>query len=101
MSSIRDRSVSFDRLSEVIAAEEYNEDEPERGSLLLKRIIEEELTERQRNCIDLYFGKGMKIAQIAELLGLSKGTVSKHISKGKLKIGKMLSYSPGCYRFIH
>ena len=62
-------------------------------STILKQVIDDELTDRQRQCISMYFGMGLKIDSIAEEIGVTKGTVSKHIAKGKIRIQKCLEYS--------
>ncbi|MFQ6044259.1 MAG: sigma-70 family RNA polymerase sigma factor, partial [Candidatus Poribacteria bacterium] len=42
-------------------------------------IIESELTQRQRDCIKLYFLQEKTQAEVAEILGISRRVVSQHI----------------------
>ena len=58
----------------------------------LKNIIAGELTEKQRLCIMLYYGKSMKMKDIGNQLGIGVSSVSRHIKKGKLRVKKTLEY---------
>ncbi len=51
-----------------------------------------ELTDRQRECITMYFLENRKIPQIADELSLSCSTVSRHITAGKKKLMKLAKY---------
>ncbi|MBM3240736.1 sigma-70 family RNA polymerase sigma factor [Candidatus Poribacteria bacterium] len=55
--------------------------ERERKQILkeLLDIIEYELTQRQRDCIKLYFLQEKTQAEVAEILGISRRVVSQHI----------------------
>jgi RNA polymerase sigma factor (sigma-70 family) len=55
--------------------------ERERKQVLkeLLDIIEYELTQRQRDCIKLYFLQEKTQAEVAEILGISRRVVSQHI----------------------
>ncbi|MBC8235868.1 sigma-70 family RNA polymerase sigma factor, partial [bacterium] len=46
---------------------------------LVLEIIESELTQRQRECIKLYFLQENTQAEVAEILGISRRVVSQHI----------------------
>lgn len=52
-------------------------------------IIESELTQRQRECIKLYFFMEKTQNEIAEILGISRRVVSQHIY-GILRDGKRI-----------
>ena len=55
--------------------------ERERKQILkeLLDIIEYELTQRQRDCIKLYFLQEKTQSEVAEILGISRRVVSQHI----------------------
>ena len=53
---------------------------------LLKKVISEDMTERQRLCITEHILNGRKQKEIAEILGLSPSTVSRHIAAGKRRL---------------
>ncbi len=45
----------------------------------IRQIIEKELTERQIECIQLYFYKGKTQEEIGDILGISRRVVSQHL----------------------
>ena len=59
---------------------------------ILTRAIREELTDRQRSCLILYYLKGMKMREIARLLMLSTSTVSRHIRTAERKLRRIADY---------
>ena len=69
-----------------------NRPERERMKRILSRAIRYELTERQRECIRMYYLEGIKMKDIARSLGLSNSTVSRHISSATRKLRKVASY---------
>ena len=52
-------------------------DEPVPVGTRLRRVINEELTPRQRELIELYYRDEMSMTEIADMLGISKSTVSR------------------------
>lgn len=58
----------------------------------LKKIVNGELTEKQKICILLYYGKMMKMKDISEKLGIDISCVSRHIKRAKIKIEKTMKY---------
>lgn len=58
----------------------------------LKNIVKGELTKKQQMCIWLYYGKMMKMREIADELGIGISSVSRHIKKGKMRIEKTMKY---------
>ena len=67
---------------------------PERARMkrILMRAIRHELTERQRDCITMYYLEGMKMKDIAAAMHLSKSTVTRHIQSATRKLRKVASY---------
>lgn len=55
-------------------------------------IIKQELSEKQRTILDMYFVRGLKYNQIAEILNVSKSTVSRTKSRALKTIYKILKY---------
>lgn len=45
----------------------------------IRQIIAKELTERQTECIQLYFYKGKTQEEIGDILGISRRVVSQHL----------------------
>ena len=59
---------------------------------ILRKVIAEELTERQRQMITLYYFDRANIPQIAEMLGVNRSTVSRTISRGRRNIMEKMKY---------
>lgn len=59
------------------------------------------LTERQEECIIMYYVDGMSERAIGEKLGISQRVVSQHIEYGRKKIWKELKYLAGDYYVKH
>lgn len=66
------------------------------GGNLADRVriaIDEELTERQRELIDLYYLEQMSMTEIAQRLELSPSTVSRTLKRGRGRLKKYLKYN--------
>ena len=51
----------------------------------MKVAIGQELTQRQMECLAMYFGERLTLKEIGLRLGIGKSTVYKHIETGKAK----------------
>ena len=69
-----------------------NRPQRERMKKLLLRAMRRELTERQRECLTLYYLEGLKMKDIARSLCLSTPTVSRHISTAVRKLRRIAGY---------
>lgn len=62
----------------------------------MKKIISaamtDELTDRQRFCIEEYYLGGKKMKDIAKQLGVTPSTVTRHIKLGKQKLKHIARY---------
>ena len=93
----RERMFLSEDNSEMIAYSLYlqgasNRPERERMKRILLRAIRHELTDRQRECMTMYYLEGMKMKDIAAVLGLSRSTVTRHIQSATRKLRKVASY---------
>ena len=59
---------------------------------ILHKAIQSELTERQRECVLMYYFQNMKMKEIAESFGLSPSTVSRHISAAQKKLRHIVAF---------
>lgn len=59
----------------------------------LKRAMEGELTERQRDCIQLRYFEQKSVQEVAEAMGITPPTVSKHLKKARARLHKVMGYS--------
>lgn len=93
----RERMFLSDDNSDCIAYALYqhgsdNRPQRERMKKILIRAIRHELTERQRDCITMYYLEGMKMKDIAAMMHLSNSTVTRHIQSATRKLQKVASY---------
>lgn len=71
-------------------------DNSERMARLRKNLmtaVKDELTDRQKQVVDLFFFEGMGVTQIGKELGLDKSTVSRTLKRAKNKLYRVLKYS--------
>ena len=61
----------------------------------LIRALRSDVTPRQREVLELYYGKGLNMRQIGELLGVDKSTVSRTVKRGELRLKRCLRYGAG------
>ncbi len=59
---------------------------------VLREAERGELTERQRECVRLRYGEGKSVGEVAECLGVTAPTVSKHLKKARARLAKVLGY---------
>lgn len=89
----RERVFLDEENSDIIAFSLSSHGNDNRARLdVLKRAmmtaVQSELTDRQRDCIVMYYFQNMKMKDIAESLCLSKSTVTRHIQSAKRKLKK-------------
>lgn len=58
----------------------------------LIRAIDEELTDRQKQIVNMFFFEGKTLTEISEILKINKSTVSRHITRAKEKLKNALQY---------
>ena len=59
---------------------------------ILQQAIQNELTDKQKKCLTLYYYNQMKMKDIAKELGLNISTVSRHISTATKKLKRIAQY---------
>ena len=55
--------------------------------------MEGELTQRQRQCLDLYYFQGLTQEETGRRLGVTAATVSRHIKRARERLQQVLVYS--------
>ncbi len=81
------------KISALIGDTESNNSAQHRMMLkILRKVIEEALTERQREMITLYYFERLNIPQIAEKLSVNRSTVSRTISRGRRNIMEKMRF---------
>ncbi len=58
----------------------------------LSKAIETELTDRQREIVNEYYFGGATVTEIAKRRGISKSTVSRHLSRSRERLKSALKY---------
>ncbi|MEQ2456707.1 sigma-70 family RNA polymerase sigma factor [Flavonifractor hominis] len=58
----------------------------------LLRALREDVTEKQRQVLLLYYSDGLNMRQISERLGVNKSTVSRTIKRGETRLRRCLRY---------
>lgn len=94
------RRISFDansfdiKLSELAFSESRDEalEKREKIKKIMRKIVQNDLTARQREIIVLYYYKGKGVSEIAEILNLSVSTVSRTIKAARARIYKYMKY---------
>ncbi len=67
--------------------------EHEKMLRVLRRVMEGELTERQRDCVRLRYFEDKSVREVAEVIGITAPTVSKHLKKARARLHKVMEYS--------
>ncbi len=86
------------RYARMISEENTNTEELDRVKIALWRALHEDITEKQRRYLLLYYAEGMKMSEIGEQMGVDKSTVSRTIKRGEDRLRRCLRY--GAKRFL-
>ncbi len=86
------------RYARLISEENTNSREMAQIKLALWRAIHEDVSEKQRQYLMLYYGEGLNMGQIGERMGVDKSTVSRTIKRGEDRLRRCLRY--GAKRFL-
>ncbi len=91
------RVLSLDAFFQMPAMPEENGETNEEVRARLKRALRiavgDILTDRQRECLELYYYQGNSMKQVAEILQIGEPTVSKHLKKARARLKTVLQYS--------
>ena len=69
-----------------------NEKDIDKKKSFLFEAVVNDLTNRQRDCILMYYYDNMKMKDIAKKLSLSPSTVTRHIKAAKVKLKNIAKY---------
>ena len=86
------------RYARMISEENTNTEELDRVKIALWRALHEDITEKQRRYLLLYYAEGMKMSEIGAQMGVDKSTVSRTIKRGEDRLRRCLRY--GAQRFL-
>lgn len=92
------KRLSYDLEAETLMIENGFEDEVTKSSVesdetdgfdypkVLRMLIDDNLTKKQKCYIILYYKEGLTVTQIAERFGVDKSTVSRTINRGRHRL---------------
>ncbi len=91
----RNANLSLDLFGDRLNLRQELDDGGEHRRMLqsLRRAMDGELTERQKECIRLRYMEGKSVNDVAEILGITAGTASRHLKKARSRLGTVMSYS--------
>lgn len=72
--------------------EKTNTEKLQKLCKICAKIIENELTDKQRECVKMYFYDNLNTVEIASILNINNSTVCRNIQRGKKRIEKILKY---------
>ena len=92
------RIISLDNFTESLGSlalyHNTNDNEhTERIKRVISLVIRNELTEKQRQVLLMYYFDNKNIIEISKELGINKSSVSRLISRAKMRIEKALKYN--------
>lgn len=93
------RTVSYDNTFGMVDMAVYtqliaddNRDQMNRLKRNLTHALRQDITQRQREYMMLYYGRGMSMEAIAKELGVNKSTVSRTLKRGRQRLYRCLRY---------
>ncbi len=96
---MRNRKVSLNNFTEsLIGISNFKEscfsenNEYKKMLEILVKAIDGELTNRQKECVLMYYGRQMSLKEISSKLNIDQSTISRHLKKSRFKLEKILKY---------
>ena len=93
------RTVSYDNTFGLVDMAVYtqlmaddNRDQMNRLKRNLTHALRQDITQRQREYMMLYYGRGMSMEAIAKEVGVNKSTVSRTLKRGRQRLYRCLRY---------
>ena len=69
-----------------------NKEQMNRLKRNLTHALRQDITQRQREYMMLYYGQGMSMEAIAQQFGVNKSTVSRTLKRGRQRLYRCLRY---------
>lgn len=93
------RTISYDNTFGMVDLAVYtnlmaedNHDQLNRLKRNLTHALRQDITQRQREYMFLYYGKNMTMEDIANQFGVNKSTVSRTLKRGRQRLYRCLRY---------
>lgn len=95
---MRTRLLSFDEMQAYLGlcdseSENGNQNDLRMAAALLRLAVKQELTGRQRECVERYYYRQQTMEEIGECLHISKSTVCRHLQRARLRLQRAVSYA--------
>lgn len=75
-----------------LSAQETDDPKRNRMMKILKTALQNELTQRQRECINMYYMENRKVKEISDIMSIKPSTVYKHLKTGLNALKKASLY---------
>lgn len=97
--------LSWDQMENLLGRPDREEESTNRRDLqaakaVLREAMGKELTDKQRECVRLYFFEGLNQEQTARTLGVGKSTVCRHLQRAKARLKRAVSYGDTACRTV-
>ena len=92
----RKTNLSLDLFGDRLDVDRYKDnDSDDRDKMLrvLRQAMQGELTERQQACVRLRYFDGKSVQEVADAIGVTPPTASKHLKKARARLGKVMGYT--------
>ena len=86
-----DEKISFDRYNE--KSNSNNSENLKNKCKILNLIIKQELTDKQREILNMYYFHNLNIPQISKKTGKNKSTISRSLKRAREKIKNYMQYN--------
>ena len=70
-----------------------NRDRLQSAARALWKALDQELTPRQKQCVELCVLRGLSQVEVRQLLGVNKSTVCRHLKKAKRSLKRAADYA--------
>ncbi len=94
---MRTQVLSFDLIrGEIVSPlgqEAANESQRQTAAKVLWSAMDQELTPRQKQCVELCILRGMSQVEAGRILGVNKATVCRHMQKARRSLKKAADYA--------
>lgn len=92
----RKTNLSLDLFGDRLDVDRYKDDGSsgrEEMLRVLRQAMQGELTERQQACVRLRYFDGKSVQEVADAIGVTPPTASKHLKKARARLGKVMGYT--------
>lgn len=89
--NISDQKISFDVYNNL--SRTTNSEKLKSQCEVLKLIIKEQLTPKQREILNMYYSLNLNIPEISKKTGKNKSTISRSLKSSQKKIGLYMRYN--------